>query len=105
MPGVGCRRLDPHANATEATMSSPGHLPDDPIFAAIEALHCPPEELAVALGIDVRTLWGYQLGGRSVPTFVIRRLIAVLEDRALFLRDVAASLDTRRAPRSLAAVS
>jgi hypothetical protein len=57
------------------------------------------------LGIDFRTLWGYQLGGPTIPSFVIRRLIAVLEDRALFLRDVAATLDAARPLRSLATVS
>jgi hypothetical protein len=36
---------------------------------------------------------------------VIRRLVAVLEDRALFLRVVAASLDARWALHGLAAVS
>lgn len=86
-------------------MSSTGHLHDDPVFAALEALHFPADELAAALGIDVKALWAYHFGDRGVPPFVVRRLINLLEERASLLRDVAATLEAGRPSRRLAAVS
>jgi hypothetical protein len=89
----------------EILMSSSGYFADDPIFAALQALHCPPEELAQALGIDLNTLWGYYGGEARVPAYVTQRLVLLLEDRAWFLREVAAILAGGRGPRTLAAVS
>ena len=81
------------------------YFPDDPIFAALEALHCPPDDVADALGMDVKTLWGYQFGGRSVPPHLVRRLVEFLEERASCLRDVAATLSAGQGGRSPATVS
>ena len=86
-------------------MSLSGYFPDDPIFAALEALHCPPDDVADALGMDVKALWGYQFGGRPVPSYLVQRLVALLEERASWLRDVAATLNTGRGSRAPAAVS
>ena len=92
----GVERPTPHAPAAATTMPFSGYRLDDPIFAALEALHCPAAEVADALGMDVKTLWGYQLGGRPVPTHLVRRLVALLEERASWLRDVAATLSSAR---------
>jgi hypothetical protein len=86
-------------------MSSHMYFADDPIFAALQALHCPPEELAAALGIDLRTLWRYYGGEQAIPTHIVQRLVLLLEDRAGFLREIAAILAGSRGPRNLAAVS
>ena len=84
---------------------SPGYFADDPIFAALQALHCPPEELADALGIDLKTLWHCYGGEQRMPSHVVRRLVALLEYRAGVLREVAAILAAGRGPQTLAAVS
>jgi hypothetical protein len=86
-------------------MSSTGYFADDPVFAALQALHCPPEEMAEALGIELKTLWSYYGGGLSIPAHVRQRLVLLLEDRAGFLREIAAILAGGRGPRNLAAVS
>jgi len=86
-------------------MSAAAYLADDPIFAALQALHCPEDELADALGIDIRTLWGYQMGNCHIPPLVLRRLIAILYDRAECLRDLVAMLEGGRMLPRLAAVS
>ena len=86
-------------------MSSPSYFADDPIFAALQALHCPPEELAQALGIDLRTLWRFYGGEQAIPAPIVQRLVMLLEDRAEFLREVAAILARGRSSRSLLAVS
>lgn len=86
-------------------MSSCGYFADDPIFAALQALHCPPEELAEALGIELKTLWSYYGGELRIPSHVVQRLVMILEDRAGFLREMAAILAGGRGPRNLAAVS
>jgi hypothetical protein len=86
-------------------MPGSGHVTDDPIFAALEALHCPPDEVAHALGLDLRTLFGYQFGAGTVPRHVVHRLAELLEDRASFLRDMAALLEGGRTPRGLTPLS
>ena len=86
-------------------MSASRYFADDPIFAALQALHCPPEELARALGVDLKTLWRYYGGEQEIPVHVVQRLVMLLEDRAGFLREVAAILAGGRGPRNLAAVS
>lgn len=81
-------------------MSIIGHvLPDNGIFAALEAVCCPPEELAQALGVDLRTLWSYYGDASHIPTFVLERLVELLYRRAEYLRDVAATLDAAAALR------
>ena len=79
-------------------------LPDNGIFAALQAVCCPPEELAQALGIDLRTLWSYYGDDGRIPAFVLDRLVEILHHRAEYLRDVALLLDsaTRRREAPLA---
>lgn len=84
---------------------SSGYFVDDPVFTALQALHCPPEELAEALGIELKTLWSYYGAELTIPAHVVQRLVLLLEDRAGFLREVAAILAGGRGPRNLAAVS
>lgn len=86
-------------------MPSTNYLVDDPIFAALQALHYPPEELAQTLGVDLKTLWRYYGGEQILPDFMVRRLVQVLEERAGFLREVAGILAQGGRARNLAAVS
>ena len=86
-------------------MSTQAHLQEDPIFVALQALHFPLDELADALGLELSTLAAYCGGERAVPAWVVRRLAAVLQHRARYLRDVAALLDDGGAPVRLALAS
>lgn len=86
-------------------MPASKYFADDPIFAALQALYYPPEELAQALGVDLKTLWGYYGGEQVLPDFMVRGLVQVLEERAGFLRDVAGILARGAGARNLAAVS
>jgi hypothetical protein len=69
-------------------------VPGNGVFAALQAMCCPPEELAQALGVDLRTLWSYYGEERHIPSFVLQRLVEVLHHRAKYLREVALMLDT-----------
>ena len=65
---------------------------DDAVYAALQALHCPPDEVAQALDVELRTLWSWHGGDVRLPGFVVERLIDLLESRADYLRDVATLL-------------
>jgi hypothetical protein len=75
-------------------MPSPRRLPSDTIYVALEALQCSPDEIALALGVDLPTLWGYYESGseQRMPEFVLQRLATLLHDRAALLRDLAGLL-------------
>ena len=68
----------------------------DYLLVALDALHCPPDELAYALGIELRALWRIQERWSRVPESTRRRLTAFLRDRGTLLLRTAAQLDRRR---------
>ena len=74
-------------------------VPGNGVFAALQAVCCPPEELADALGVDLRTLWRYHGDERDIPSFVLRRLVEVLHHRAQYLLEVALVIDTTEGMR------
>jgi CRP-like cAMP-binding protein len=75
-------------------MTRPSHL-HDAVIVALEALHCPPDELAQLLGVDLRELNRLRDSTSQVPPALRYRLASLLLQRASVLRRVAGNL-TRR---------
>ena len=72
----------------------------DHLLVALDALHCPPDELAFALGIELRALWHLQERESGVPESMRRRLAALLRDRGTLLLRAAAGLERERSHRN-----
>ena len=86
-------------------MPSSRFLPDDAVAAALQVLNCTPDEIAAALGVDLKTLWGYCGGERRAPEYILRRIAALLEHRAALLSRVAQMLGAESETRRLSLVS
>jgi hypothetical protein len=69
--------------------------PDDTVSDALDVLHCPPDELAALLGVDLHQLGQVHDAPSSLPIGLRDRLVEVLLARAALLRRAACLLRPR----------
>ena len=95
---------------SEVVMSTTQQRLHEQLMEACEALHCPPDELAFALQIDLATLGLYQDGERAIPSRLGGAIRDLLRARAEQILRIAAEMggeeesDEGAWPRPVAAV-